>query len=141
MRSVRTLAVVFVLAAVTGLLPVAARAQNNVGAIAPASRSCQLTGQFETTAASGWNGCLVAGDCVQAGNQTETQAGLRGVDLGSSFSDDAGKTYMLFGDTWPAIGPTSAPWSPLPPNTSTSPWTDPGAGFTVPRVASSDSWG
>jgi len=135
------LAVGFGLGAVAILIAARAGAQNTVGVIAPAGRVCQLTGQYDMTTDAGWNECALTDACAPAGNHTEKPAGLRGTDLGSSFVDNTGTTHVLFGDTWPAIGPISTPWGPLPPNAPSTPtWSDPDAGFTVLRVPSSDSW-
>ena len=143
MRSARMWAVGFGLVAIAVLPSRTADAQSTVVPIAPATRSCQLTGEYDARTQSGWNECDInTATCVQAGNHTETQAGLRGADLGSSFADDAGTVWMLFGDTWPKNGAVSTPWGPggNPCGSAFATWTNPPE-FTDPRVSSSDSWG
>jgi hypothetical protein len=55
---------------------------------------CQLTGEQDRERG------------VLAFNKTETNFGLFGTDLGSSFEHGA-KLWFLFGDTWPGPGPTT----------------------------------
>ena len=124
--------------------PRSAGAQSIVGPIAPATRLCQLTGEFDrpTSAATiaGWPDCLNDSSCVPTKNLTETRAGVRGVDLGSSFFlDTQGQVRILFGDTWPALPQTLANWGPLMSGGApVDPWFFPGS--SVARVSSSDSW-
>ncbi len=122
-----------------------ATAQTAAVSIAPATRLCQLTGQWDRPSsawntAKSWPDCLSDNSCLPTGNLTEARAGVRGVDLGSSFLVDAqGQVRVLFGDTWPALVATESDWGVLLNNhVPVDPWTFPGS--TVERVSSSDSW-
>lgn len=58
-----------------------------------ATKVVQLTGEYDR---QGWDG---VGTAPAAFNRTESQFGIRGCDLGSSFEHD-NRAFFLFGDTW-----------------------------------------